>query len=136
MGIEEYSKWSRRGYVDRARDWTEAEICSNGRGYPLSELKRWVDLGGNSWGKHDIVARVEGLRFREFALVTRDEHFGFCGESDDYMLPLRYKNISEIDFERLSVIYDPRSLIGPVPVVDLALQLQPKKSIIRKLLKF
>ena len=123
MSLFEYKKWRELDKIEIGKDWTETRISDSGRGYPLSELKRWVDNGGNEWGSHDVVVEVQGAKCLEFLLASVGEHHDYVGEGGDglndyassFMLPYRYKNMIPIAFQRISLIYDPRALVLEEP---------------------
>ncbi|MBT3985126.1 hypothetical protein HOD38_00365 [archaeon] len=117
MSKREYNKWKRKGGIAVGTEWTELMLSKTVKGYPLSELKTWVDEGKNEWGPHDVVIEVTSSDALEFDYATRGDRFGH--ETDELMQPLRYRNLRAIGFKRVRVIYDPRGLVSKEPVLEL-----------------
>ena len=114
MSEREYKIWEGQGSLDVGREWAVKKLWD---GFPLGELKEWVDDKRKS---HKLVVLVNSSQSGEFDLATVGDRFGADGrEGGDYMLPYRYMNRVPIAFERAQIVYDPEAIISDEPLLDL-----------------
>ena len=114
MCEREYRGWEEQGSIDVGAEWAVKKLY---QGFPLRELKEWVD---NDQKSHDLVIRVNSNHPLEFALATENERWASAGsEGDGYMLPRRYMNQVPLPFERAQVVYDPGKVVSDKLILDL-----------------
>ena len=108
MSLEEYKNHESLQDVKSHVEWAELEMQkADHRTVKLFLLKKWVD-DGSYWSEmndkrnnYDLIIRVLGV----------DEEFSVSST-----IPLRYVNNVPINFERLEIIYDPRSKTSGEPI--------------------
>ncbi|MBI2135896.1 hypothetical protein HYU06_02385 [Candidatus Woesearchaeota archaeon] len=120
MSVTEYKLYEITEEVKLGSEWTDTELSRTGLGFTLRLFKQWVDNGRNEYGSHDLVVRVMSSDPEEFRIKTYADVFNRDTEYDQTpQIPRRYISTKPIDFKRVEIVYDPRSMISKKPISKL-----------------